>query len=98
VIHLRLILSLLIFVPAFAMVAGFAWLDALTPGSPIPRMIIGGLIGVFFGLGFGGAFPRKLGEAVLGAKEKGEKGHPASVSDQHLADHGHAPKTSARRR
>jgi hypothetical protein len=50
--HIRLILSLAIMVPAFAMLGAFATLDS--GGKLLFGLTVGTGIGVFFGLLFGG--------------------------------------------
>ena len=60
---LRLAVSLAFFVPAFALLGGFASLDGgVHPAVP---MTLGGLVGVFFGLVFSGVRFKWL-DALLG--------------------------------
>jgi hypothetical protein len=54
---LRLILSLAFFIPAFALLGAFAALDA-GERAPCLGLAGGGVVGLFFGLGFGGFRPR----------------------------------------
>jgi RsiW-degrading membrane proteinase PrsW (M82 family) len=49
----RLILCLIFFVPAFALLGAFASLDAGERGA-WAGLIAGAIVGLFFGLGFGG--------------------------------------------
>jgi len=51
---LKLTLSLLFWVPAGALAGGMTWYHEPRLDSPIWQMAIGGCIGVFFGLVFGG--------------------------------------------
>src|SRR5947209_4679823 len=51
---LRLVLSLAVMVPAWALLGGFTRLDSPGPGGGVGGMVVGGAIGVFFGLVFGG--------------------------------------------
>jgi len=49
----RLILCLLVFIPGCSLLAGMA--SVHTGSNPAIQMILGGIVGVFFGLVFGGA-------------------------------------------
>jgi hypothetical protein len=51
---LRMILSLAFMVPTWAILGAFAHLDAFGRRAVIGGAIVGGIVGVFFGLGFGG--------------------------------------------
>jgi hypothetical protein len=56
----RLVVSLLIMVPGWALLGGFARLDVEQPTNVLPGIAIGAIVGVFFGLVFGGANGRWL--------------------------------------
>jgi hypothetical protein len=47
---LRMILSLVFMVPVWAILGAFAHLDAFGPRAIIEGAIVGGIVGVFFGL------------------------------------------------
>ena len=67
---LRLTLSLAVCVPGLALL-GAAASDTYFPawgGS-----LIGGMLGLFFGLAFGGALPRGVADYVFGPEEPAEK-------------------------
>jgi len=66
---LRLVVSLMFFVPAMALLGAFASLDGQT--ALWPGLLVGGLVGVFFGLVFGGARGRWL-DYVYGPEEPEE--------------------------
>jgi len=68
---LKLPLSLAFFVPAFALLGGFASLDS--GAHPAVPMTLGGLIGVFFGLVFSGVRFRWL-DRLLGPERSDDDG------------------------
>ena len=68
---IRLILSLSCFVPAFALFGAFAAYDN-HEHSPWLGMSIGAVIGVFFGLVFGGVQGRWL-NVILGQEERDDE-------------------------
>ena len=55
---LRLLAALVVMVPAWSLLGAFATLDS--GASPYVGLVGGGLVGVFFGLAFGGAKGRWL--------------------------------------
>jgi hypothetical protein len=67
--RLRIILSLAIMIPAWALLGAFARLDVVGPGGVIGGLVVGGAVGVFFGLVFGGA-KGKWVDAVFGAEDR----------------------------
>jgi uncharacterized protein YcfJ len=58
--QLRMALSLIVMVPGWALLGGFARLDSQRQPNVIAGMFVGAVIGVFFGLVFGGANGRWL--------------------------------------
>lgn len=70
---LRLVLSLAIMVPAWALLGGFARLDSPGPGGVVGGMVGGGLIGVFFGLAFGGNHQWRVWDYVFGPEDPDRK-------------------------
>jgi hypothetical protein len=71
---LRLVLSLAVMVPAWALLSGFARIDSPGPGGVVGGMVVGGLIGVFFGLAFGGNHKWKVWDYIFGPAEPAEPG------------------------
>ena len=57
---LKMALSLVIMVPGWALLGGFARLDSQHPPNVTAGMVVGALVGVFFGLVFGGVNGRWL--------------------------------------
>jgi hypothetical protein len=68
---LRLTLSLLVCVPGCALLGVMA--AAGSRFSAWGGALIGGSLGVFFGLAFGGALPRGVADYVFGPEELAEK-------------------------
>jgi len=71
---LRMILSLAIMIPAWALLGAYARLDAVGPGGVLGGMVVGGAVGVFFGLVFGGAKGRWV-DGIFGPKDRRESEH-----------------------
>jgi hypothetical protein len=69
----KLALSLMIMVPSWALLGGFARLDAERPTNVLPGIAVGAIVGVFFGLVFGGASGRWL-DFVYGLQVENEDG------------------------
>lgn len=67
--QLRLILSLAIMIPTWAVLGAFARLDVVGPGGVVGGLVIGAAVGVFFGLVFGGARGRWV-DAVFGPENR----------------------------
>jgi len=67
----RLILSLAVCVPCMALLGAAAAADSYFPAWG--GALIGGSLGVFFGLAFGGALPRGMADYVSGPEEPAEK-------------------------
>jgi hypothetical protein len=65
---LRLILSLAVFVPCFAVLGMFAAVDSFFPAWG--GALIGGGVGVFFGLAFGGMLPRSVADFFFGPEQQ----------------------------
>jgi hypothetical protein len=68
---LRLAPSLLVCVPGCALLGATAAADSRF--SPWGGAVVGGLLGLFFGLAFGGALPRGVADYVFGSEEPAEK-------------------------
>jgi hypothetical protein len=66
----RLILSLAVCVPGFALLGMFAAADSYFPAWG--GALIGGTVGLFFGLAFGGALPRSVADWCFGPEEGGD--------------------------
>jgi hydrogenase/urease accessory protein HupE len=64
---LRLTLSLAVCVPDFALLGAMAAADSYFPSWG--GALIGAALGLFFGLAFGGALPRRMADYVFGAEE-----------------------------
>jgi ABC-type uncharacterized transport system permease subunit len=69
----KVALSLLVFIPAFAMMGAASALD--TDGRLWVGLAAGTIIGMFFGLVFGGVCGR-LVDAMFGPEEQGQDGKP----------------------
>jgi hypothetical protein len=69
---LLLICSLVLMVPGWAMLGGFARLDSPESRSVVGGMVVGGLIGVFFGLVLGGLNGKWL-DYVFGPESPGDR-------------------------
>jgi hypothetical protein len=67
---LRLTLSLLVCVPGCALLGVMAAADTYFPGWG--RALIGGSLGVFFGLAFGGVLPRGVADYCFGPEGETE--------------------------
>ena len=68
---LRLTLSLAVCVPGCALLGAMAAADSRF--SPWGGAVVGGLLGLFFGLAFGGALPRAVADYCFGPEEEPEK-------------------------
>lgn len=58
--YIRLILCLLLFVPAGILAGALTWYHGSSHSGPAVQMVIGGALGLFFGLVFGGVRGRWL--------------------------------------
>ena len=67
---LRLMLSLAVCVPGCALLSAIAAADSSF--SSWGGAVVGGLLGTFFGLAFGGALPRGVADSVFGPEEPAE--------------------------
>ena len=68
---LRLRLGLAVCVPGCALLGAMAAADSRF--SAWGGAVVGGLLGVFFGLAFGGTLPRGMADYVFGPEEPAEK-------------------------
>jgi hypothetical protein len=68
----RLVLSMAVMVPAWAVLGGFARLDSPGPGGVVGGMVVGSLVGVVFGLVFGGNPKWRVWDYVFGPEEREE--------------------------
>jgi len=75
--RIRLILSLCIMVPAFAILGAFVTLN--TGANPLFGLVVGAAIGAFFGLLFGGVKGRRV-DAIYGPKRREESECPTELS------------------
>jgi hypothetical protein len=64
----RPVLSVAVFVPGFAVLGMFAAVDSFFPAWG--GALIGGAIGVFFGLAFGGMLPRSVADFFFGPEQQ----------------------------
>ncbi len=64
---LRLTLSLAVFLPGFALLGTFAAWDSFF--TVWGGALIGGVVGVFFGLTFGGLLPRRVADWCFGLEQ-----------------------------
>src|SRR5262245_55209322 len=68
----RLVVWLSLFVPAFALLGAFS---ALNSGGPLWHCVaVGGLVGVFFGLAFGGDHRWKFWDYIFGPQKPAAEG------------------------
>lgn len=69
---LRLVLAFLICIPLGAYAGAMTWYHT-GGGNLVIEMIVGGCIGLFFGLIFGGNPDWKIWDSIFGPKEEEEK-------------------------
>jgi hypothetical protein len=72
-----MMLPIVLMMPAWALLGGFARLDSPGPDGVVGGMVVGGLIGLFFGLVFGRNCEWRVCDYISGPEQR-EDGHEAA--------------------